>query len=152
MPVLHMICGLPGSGKTTLARRLEAEGDAVRLTPDEWMARIVGDGFDEERRAAVEAIQWELAQRLLALGVDVILESGFWSRHERDAVRDRADELGASVELHYLDVSIEELKERLADRNGRLPASSFRIEPSLIDGWAATFEPLEPDELRTTEG
>ena len=146
-----MICGLPGSGKTTLALRLEAEGDAVRLTPDEWMARIVGDGFDEERRAAVEAIQWELAQRLLAHEVDVILESGFWSRKEREAVRSRAAELGASVELHYLDVPIEELKKRLADRNGRLPASSFRIEPSLIDIWAATFEPPEPDELRTTE-
>jgi len=152
MPVLHMICGLPGSGKTTLALRLEAEGDAIRLTPDEWMARIVGDGFDEERRAAVEAIQWELAQRLLALGVNVILESGFWSRHERDAVRARAAELGASVKLHYLDVPVEEVKERLAARNDRLPASSFRIEPALIDDWAAIFEPPEPDELRATEG
>ena len=89
MPVLHLICGLPGSGKTTLARRLERDLPAVRLAPDEWMARIVGDGYDEAKRAAVEAVQWEIAARALRLGVDVILENGFWSSSECDDFRAR---------------------------------------------------------------
>src|SRR5258708_33469428 len=121
MPVLHLICGLPGSGKTTLARRLERDLPAVRLAPDEWMARIVGDGYDEAKRAAVEAVQWEIAARVLSLGVDVILENGFWSRRERDEVRARARALGAATKLHYLDVPREELLRRLAMRNAALP-------------------------------
>lgn len=32
--MLHLTTGLPGVGKTTLARRLEREGNALRFTPD----------------------------------------------------------------------------------------------------------------------
>ena len=89
MPTLFLICGLPGSGKTTLAKRLKRERAALRLTPDEWMAHIARDGNDEVKRAAVEKLQWEIAQRVLSLGVNVILESGFWARNERDDFRAR---------------------------------------------------------------
>ncbi len=37
---LVVVCGLPGSGKTTHARRLEHEIDAERLCPDEWMQAL----------------------------------------------------------------------------------------------------------------
>jgi predicted kinase len=50
-----MICGLPGSGKTTLARRVEAESAAVRFTPDEWMAAL-GFHIYDEARDRVEAV------------------------------------------------------------------------------------------------
>jgi hypothetical protein len=70
MPVLHLMCGLPCSGKTTLARSLERDLGALRLCPDEWMTRIVGDGRDEAKRATVEAVQWEVAARALTLGLD----------------------------------------------------------------------------------
>ena len=87
LPTLHLVCGLPGSGKSTFAERLARDERALWLSPDLWMSRIVGDGYDEAKRAAVEALQWELAERLLVLGVDVILDNGFWSR--RTAGRSR---------------------------------------------------------------
>ena len=99
-----LLCGLPGSGKTTTARRLAAETGGVRFCPDEWMTALAIDLFDEPARAKVEALQWELAQELLALGQTVIIEWGVWSRVERDVARERARELGAVVELVVLDV------------------------------------------------
>ncbi len=147
MTTLHLVCGLPGSGKSTLARALERELPALRLTPDEWMARIVGDGFDETKRAAVKAAQWDIAARALALGVDVVLENGFWTRADRDDYRDRARALGADVRLHYLDVPLEQLVRRLEARNAALPPDTFLIPIDDLRRWHARFEVPSADEL-----
>ncbi len=81
MAVLHLMVGLPCSGKTTEARRLEKEYHALRLTPDEWQIRLFGqDALDpshDERHGAIEKIMWEVASRALSLGMDVILDFGF---------------------------------------------------------------------------
>ena len=147
MATLHFICGLPGSGKSTLAKRLERELPGLRLTPDEWMARIVGDGYDEAKREAVEAVQWEIAAQALSLGVDVILENGFWSREERDDLRERAAALGADSRLHFLDVTRDELLKRLQSRNAALPPDTFSITEAQFDIWWNWFEPPTQDEL-----
>lgn len=147
MPTLFLICGLPGSGKTTLAKRLERERPALRLTADEWMTRIAGDGNDGAKRAAVEEVQWEIAQQVLSLGVDVILESGFWARSERDEFRARATALGADTKLYYLDVPLDELKRRLTLRNAALPPDTFHVHVADLDSWAKGFEPPTQEEL-----
>jgi predicted kinase len=49
-PTLVVICGLPGAGKTTHARRLEQEMPALRFCPDEWMQALGIDLYDEDRR------------------------------------------------------------------------------------------------------
>lgn len=72
MATLYMLMGLPGAGKTTVGKRLERECPALLLSPDVWMARIVRDGYDAERRRAVQQLQLELADRVLRLGRDVV--------------------------------------------------------------------------------
>jgi hypothetical protein len=88
------MCGLPASGKTTLARKLEIREAAVRLSPDEWIAQLYGSDVQrrdrpvfDAARERVEALQCNVAGRALVLGLDVILENGFWSRAERDEYR-----------------------------------------------------------------
>jgi hypothetical protein len=153
MPTLHLICGLPGSGETTLARRLEREGPVLRFSPDEWMEPLFGSGIRHDLprldacRTPVESVQWEVATRALALGVDVVLEWGFWSRTERDDYRSRGEALGARVELHFLDVPRDELWARLAKRNAALTPGTFHIEERQLDLWLSGFEPPAPDEL-----
>ncbi|HEY1926010.1 MAG TPA: ATP-binding protein [Caulobacteraceae bacterium] len=145
-PTLFVICGLPGSGKTMLARRLEAEHDALRLTPDEWMSRIVGDGWDHKRREAVEAVMTELAVRALQLGCSVVLDFGCWRRVERDQLRDLARSVGARPQTHYCTAPLEELQRRLSERNRSLPEHTFVVTPEQVAEMYPHFEVQAPDE------
>jgi len=151
MATLHLMVGLPCSGKTTLARVLERKYSALRLTPDEWHVRLFGqdaaDPQHDARHALIEALQWEVAERALALGVDVILDFGFWAREERVDFRSRAKQLGASSEVHFLDVPSEELLRRLAGRNAR-PELEFHISEEMMRPWIESFEKPDEDELQ----
>jgi predicted kinase len=151
MPTLILICGLPGAGKTTLAKRLEREWPALRLTPDERMSSLGIDGSDEPRRTAVEALQWEVAQRALLLGADAVLDWGFWSRVERDDYRERARELGVRFEVRFVDVPGDELLKRLTARNANLPPATFHIDLAQLEEYYRVFEPPTADELAPSD-
>ena len=155
MATLFLICGLPGAGKTTLARQLEQTQSALRLCPDEWIAAILADANDKAERdrlrSPVESIQWEVAKRALVLGIHVILENGFWSREERASYRAQAEALGARVDLHYLAVSRNELWARLAQRNANLPPGTFTVTEEELDLWLSWFEAPTADEVELLE-
>ncbi|WP_327356511.1 AAA family ATPase [Streptomyces sp. NBC_01304] len=143
MPTLYLTCGLPGSGKTTLARRIERERDALRLTADEWLFRLHtkerGPELDKHRDP-VEQVQWDVARRVLELGCNVVVDWGLWSREERDHYRTGARELGARVVLCVLDPPRAELVRRLTARNAALPPGTFRIAEAELDEWDGWFE------------
>ncbi len=142
---LFVICGLPGSGKTTLAAQLERDHNAVRFCPDDWFMALGLDLWDQERRYQLEALHWDLAQRLLATGTSVVIEFGSWARAERDVLREGARALGAAVELRYLDVPVDELVRRLEIRN-TLPGQA-QITRAHLEEWSQAIEAPAPEEI-----
>ena len=137
---LILICGLPGSGKTTLAKELAPKVPAVRLSPDEWKHDLGIDYYDEQRRVQLENRLWRLGQELLTLSQSVILENGFWAREERDELRLSARTLGVAVELHYLEAPVEELWRRLQLRNDEARPGVAPIKREDLQRWALQFE------------
>ncbi|MBV9764483.1 MAG: ATP-binding protein [Acidobacteriaceae bacterium] len=127
---------MPGSGKTTAAEKLQSRLRAVRFCPDDWLEALSISLYREDMRARIEALQWTLAQNLLALGLTVIIEWGTWARSERDELRIGARNLGAAVELHCFHAAADVLFERLQHRGREAPP----IERDTVAGWFEIFE------------
>lgn len=149
-PVVHVLCGFIGAGKTTFAKKLEATTGAVRITKDEWLIRLIGndptiDGYEEYDRR-VCGLSRDVAFDLLAKGVDVILDEGFWEREQRDALRRRIEATGAEGILYYLDTPIETIRERVVGRNNHPAKDSFMISREMLDSYLGSWQPPEDDE------
>ena len=140
---LIIVCGLPGSGKTSHARQMERNLRAIRFCPDEWMDTLGIGLWEGDSRQRVEQLQWKIAQELLGMGLTVILEWGSWARAERDVLRMEARRLGAAVELHFLDAPVEVLFERVRQRNQESPPITLED----IKKWSETFERPTPEEI-----
>jgi predicted kinase len=140
---LVIICGLPGSGKTNLATQLSADGTAILMSPDDWMEALGINLWNQEARANVESLQWQISQSLLGQGVTVVVEWGSWTKVERDILRNGARKLGAGVELWYLDVNIDELWRRISQRHREDPPITRRD----LETWFDQFEVPDNEEL-----
>lgn len=151
MTTLHLMVGLPCSGKTTLARKIEDELGALRLTPDEWHRFLYGQDAThpdhDKRHAKIEALQWRIAETALEGGLDVILDFGLWAKEERDDFRARAAALGAKTKIHFLDVPFDELLSRLEVRNSRSPEEVTIIPQQMMYEYLPSFQPPDEEEL-----
>lgn len=144
---LILTCGLPGAGKTTLARQLAADRNAVRLTKDDWLWALGPTPWATTTQAKVNKELWQLAQEIVRLGLGVVLDFGFAARIERDEVRSVARALGVGVELHFLDAPVDELWRRIEARNSKPPWDSAPISRAHLDQWAAAFQMPDAAEL-----
>src|SRR3989304_7271580 len=126
-PTLCLTVGLPGTGKTTGARRIEAENDALRLTKDEWMKALFGPENPDSASDVIEGRLIHVGMRALELGINVVLDFGLWSRDERSALRQAAADAGASVVMRYFELAPDEQRNRPDPRLAEAPHEAWAI-------------------------
>ena len=152
MATLHLMVGLPCSGKTTRARKLEKEHNALLISPDTWCEKLFGNDTAskarEKNRDVIESIMWSHTSRVLQLGIDVIWDSGYWTKAEREKNRIRAKEIGVNFKIHYMDVPVNELYKRLEKRNNETAAGALIISKEEMDKYVSIFQPPDMEELR----
>ena len=149
-PIVYLICGFIGAGKTTFAKKLEEKTGAVRITKDEWLIRLIGndptiDGF-EQYDTKLTQLSRDVAFQLAEKGIDVIIDEGFWEKELRDELRRRIEAIGAKEVLYYVEVPIETIRDRVVGRNNNLSKDSFRISEELLDSYLKHWQPPTKDE------
>ncbi len=82
-PTLFLTVGLPGTGKTTVARQIEVESGAMRLTKDEWVKALYGEENPSTASAVIEGRLIQIGMRALELGINVVIDFGFLVLHMR---------------------------------------------------------------------
>lgn len=146
-----MVHGYLGAGKTTFARQLERDHNAVRFTHDEWMTALYGADPPADRFREyfdnVSRLMESIWTRVLACGVDVVLDNGMWTRKARDATRDIVGRLGCTSKLYWVRCSDAVALERCRARNADLRGSLY-IADATFEALKARFEPLDADEER----
>jgi len=146
-PVLYLMVGLPGAGKTTLARQIAQEFGILRLTPDEWMAPLFGDSDADGRRDILEGRMIWVAHQVLVSGSSVILDFGCWSAEERYAIRAVAEVVGAGFEMRHVEIDEAERRDRAALRWKTDPESTSPMSDADHDRFLALCTPPSQAEL-----
>jgi predicted kinase len=144
-PVVYLICGFIGAGKTTFAKKLEEQTGAVRVTKDEWSIRLIGndpeiDGYEEWDHKICE-LSRDIAFRLAEKGVDVIIDEGFWEKEQRDEMKGKAASIGAKAVMYYVEAPIETIRERVVRRNNNVTKDSFKISREMLDTYLTYWQP-----------
>jgi predicted kinase len=148
---LFLTVGLPGTGKTTAARRMEIETKALRLTKDEWVKALYGHENPPSAQDVIEGRLIQIGLRVLELGTNVVIDYGLWGRDERSALRQAAADLGAMVERHYFELTPAEQRRRVDQRQAQVPHTTWHMSGEELAGWSASIDIPTPGELDGSE-
>ena len=150
-PTLFMTVGLPGTGKTTAARRIEVEEQALRLTKDEWVRALYGRLNPPSAQDVIEGRLVQIGLRALELGINVVIDFGLWGRDERSALRQAAADRGAVVEMRYFELDPAEQRSRLDHRQDEAPHTTWPMSDEELAEWSARIDVPTPGELDGSE-
>jgi predicted kinase len=145
---LFLMVGLPGVGKTTVARDLATSHPALRLTPDEWHLPLFGESLTGDgKRDVLEGRLISVALRTLRLGTSVVLDFRLWGRDERSALRWLADEAGVPCRVVYLPVELGVQLARITHRQASTPHQTFPMPEADVVSWRKQFQVPDAAEL-----
>lgn len=170
MTRVYFMCGPAGSGKSTFARRLEAQG-WVRLSFDvEAGARgITSMPLSAQTHAEIEQILLGKFRTAIASGQDVVFDYSFWSFEMRDKYRTIVRAEGIEPEVIYMQTDRATALAAVAERQNTASRSSipsrssaaghesatghteiradeFTLSPDLAAQYFDKFQPPTPDE------
>jgi predicted kinase len=144
-PIVYMLLGLPGSGKTTYSLELQKKTGYRRFSLDEeYFEAVVNEqkefrDFEIEKQVG-EGIRKKVAE-LIKNGESVILDFCPWQKDKREEYKKFIEDQGGTCKLVFFDVSLDELKRRAVKRNALQDMNLQYVTSSMLDDFVKKFDP-----------
>ncbi len=158
-PTIWLVCGLPASGKSRMARELSQRhiiplfsSDVVRkelfgLKPDERVDEDFGQGiYSPEASARTYAKLLELAEASLRKGNSVVLDATFGNKDIRSKAKEIARKWNANFVIVHCRPPLSTIERRLRAREGKKLVTDARLKH--LEGHVKAFQELSGDELK----
>lgn len=145
MPVIHLIEGPVGAGKSTYAAALAERIGGVHIALDEWFAKLFSPDrpnadvmtWYAPRKDRLARHIWAHAQVLLKSGAKPILELGLVQQASRRSFYEQARAAGIELQVCVLEAPREIRRERVARRNVEKGATFSMVVPDAIFEFAS---------------
>jgi uncharacterized protein len=160
-PILILMSGLSGSGKTWLAERLAPVFGAVHVRSDVERKRLAGLAARSRSGAAPgEGIYSKdfsrvaykhlaaAAEDVIAGGINVIVDATFSRRDDRNVFRELAGRLSVTICLVHCQAPQEVLVSRIVERQ-RGGTDPSEADTTILDWQRERWEPIAADERWT---
>lgn len=148
-----LICGKICSGKSTYGNKLRIQENAVLLSIDEITLSLFGQHCGDKHDEYSEKTQNYLFNKsleLIEIGINVILDWGFWSKEKRDYAREFYSSKNIECEFHYIDVCNETWNRYIIKRNDDIltgKINAYYVDKNLADKVIPLFETPNKDEI-----
>ncbi len=152
MAKVIILVGKIASGKTTWVNDRKKQKQMMLLSCDDLMLNLfagcLGEKHGETERRCLKFLFGQ-AVELTEMGIDVVLDSGFWTKASRKAAKEYFAAMGIETNTYYFKIPDETRIDRLERRNEQLAQSTKReyiIEKSLLARLDKNFEEPLPNE------
>lgn len=148
-----LICGKICSGKSTYARKLREQNNAVLLSVDEIALSLFDGDPGEKHDEITQRIQgylFEKSVEIIESGVTVILDWGFWRKSDREFARNFYNSRNIPCEFHCIDISEDTHKRNISERNKAVSegrTSAYFIDEGLHEKFLGLFESPQKSEI-----
>ncbi len=158
---IHLICGATGAGKSTYSAGLTTDIRGVRFSIDEWLQRLHNADQPAEMRFEwfYERVQRNCAQmravaeQLCEIDVPAVFDCGLTNADERAIFADWAEEMGYSMQLHFVDVPSDIRWTRVQKRNlEQAETFQFEVTRYMFDFIESIWEPPTDEEMVRMSG
>lgn len=154
MSKVYLICGKICSGKTTYAKELCVENNAVLLSVDEIMLSLFdqccGPELHQEYERRIKNYLFTKSLEIIEKGFDVVLDWGFWTMEERESVKEFYKSRTIDCELHYIEISDETWEQQLNKRNKEIlenKTKAYYLEHNRALEFASMFKKPDNEEI-----
>ena len=148
-PVLILLYGFPGAGKTHFARNITEHLDAAHVHADRIRHELFEEPrFDEQENAIINHLMEYMTEEFLRAGISVVYDTNAARKSERRMIRETARKKHAKTVVVWFQVDAETSYARLRSRDRRTADDKFAIDYSQDDfrNYASRMQHPEPTE------